>query len=321
MNRIREEDIRGIIASPIIDWEGFRNKSVLVTGAGPTGVTGRAIRDYLENDYSILAPSSKELDLTDDAAVRSYFDAHQIDFVVHCATYRSNISQTTHMVDEELESNLRMYFALASQCDKYEKMVYLGSGAEYDKSIPIINIKENQFGESIPKDKYGLGKYIMNQHCLNSQNIYNLRIFGTLNPYERHTKNVVCNLCAKSVMGLPLTLKKDCRFSWIDVEDIASAIDYIFNHQVYHHDYNVALDQSYTLSEIAGIVNDVSQTKQRIQFSEYGFNKEYTCCVERFGKDIPIVKTNIKTSITKIYNHFLSMKDVTEADDLDSRWK
>ena len=44
-------------------------KTVLITGAGPTGVTGRAIREYLENDYSILAPSSKELDLTDDAVV------------------------------------------------------------------------------------------------------------------------------------------------------------------------------------------------------------------------------------------------------------
>lgn len=154
-------------------------KTVLITGAGPTGITGRAIKEYLENDYSIHAPSSKELDLTDDAAVRAYFDTNHIDFVVHCATYRSNIIQTTHMVDEELESNLRMYFALASQSDKFEKMVYLGSGAEYDKSRPIVNIKEEQFGESIPKNKYGLGKYIMNQHCRNCKNIYNLRMFGT----------------------------------------------------------------------------------------------------------------------------------------------
>ena len=211
-------------------------KTVLITGAGPTGVTGRAIREYLENDYSILAPSSKELDLTDDAVVRSYFDTHHIDFVVHCATYRSNISQTTHMVDEELESNLRMYFALASQTDKFEKMVYLGSGAEYDKSRPIVNIKEEQFGESIPKDKYGFGKYIMNQHCRNSKNIYNLRMFGTLNPYERYTKNVVCNLCAKAVMGMPLTLKQDVKFSWVDIRDVAQAIKFLFEHEVSRHD-------------------------------------------------------------------------------------
>jgi len=175
---------------------------VLVTGAGPTGVTGRAIREYLENYYSILAPNSKELDLTDDIAVRDYFESHQIDFVVHCATYRSNISKTEHFVDEELESNLRMYFSLAAQSDKFEKMVYLGSGAEYDKTRPIVNISEDKFGERIPQTKYGLGKYIMNQHCRNSKNIYNLRMFGTLNKYERYTKNVVCNLCAKAVMGL-----------------------------------------------------------------------------------------------------------------------
>ena len=218
-----------------------QGKTVLITGAGPTGITGRAIREYLENDYVILAPSSKELDLTDDAAVLSYFDTHHIDFVVHCATYRSNISQTAHMVDEELESNLRMYFALASQSDKFEKMVYLGSGAEYDKSRPIVNIKEEQFGESIPKNKYGLGKYIMNQHCRSSKNIYNLRMLGTLNPYERYTKNVVCNLCAKAVMGLPLILKRDVLFSWVDIRDVAQAIKYLFEHEVSRHDYNIAL--------------------------------------------------------------------------------
>lgn len=32
MNRIIEEDILGIIASSIVDWERFRNKSVLVIG-------------------------------------------------------------------------------------------------------------------------------------------------------------------------------------------------------------------------------------------------------------------------------------------------
>lgn len=298
-----------------------QGKTVLITGAGPTGVTGRAIREYLENDYVILAPSSKELDLTDDAAVRSYFDTHHIDFVVHCATYRSNISQTTHMVDEELESNLRMYFALASQSDKFEKMVYLGSGAEYDKSKPIINIKEEQFGERIPKDKYGLGKYIMNQHCRSSRNIYNLRMFGTLNKYERYTKNVVCNLCAKAVMGLPLTLKQDVLFSWVDIMGVAEAIKFIFENDVKYHDYNIALEQPYLLSEIASIIIDISGKADKVFFEKNGFNKEYSCSTERFYSDFPRKPAELKKSITGIYNAFYNIKDSIRIEDLDSRWK
>ena len=297
-----------------------RGKTVLITGAGPTGVTGRAIREFLENDYSILAPSSKELDLTDDAAVRSYFNSHQIDFVVHCATYRSNISQTTHMVDEELESNLRMYFALASQSEKFEKMVYLGSGAEFDKSRPIVNIKEEQFGESIPKNKYGLGKYIMNQHCRNSKNIYNLRMFGTLNPYERYTKNVVCNLCAKAVMGLPLTLKQDCKFSWVDINDVMKAVFYLFNNEVLYHDYNIAYPCALFLSEIAAMIFQVAGRKNTVLFEKEGINYEYTCEVSRFHNSFKIEMTDVMDSVARIYNYYSNHKKSIELSHIDDRW-
>ena len=298
-----------------------QGKTVLITGAGPTGVTGRAIREYLEKDYVILAPSSKELDLTDDAAVRTYFDAHRIDFVVHCATYRSNISKTTHMVDEELESNLRMYFALASQSEQFEKMVYLGSGAEYDKSRPIVNVKEEQFGESIPKNKYGLGKYIMNQHCRSSKNIYNLRMFGTLNPCERYTKNVVCNICAKAILGLPLKLKQDVRFSWVDIRDVAKSIAYIFTHDVFNHDYNIAYPQAYLLSEIASDIKDLSNVTSPIEFEREGLNQEYSCDTGRFKEDFQIELTDIKKSLSQIYNQILLQKDSISEESLDGRWK
>lgn len=295
-------------------------KTVLITGAGPTGVTGRAIREYLENDYSILAPSSKELDLTDDIAVRSYFDTHRINFVVHCATYRSNISQTTHMVDEELESNLRMYYALASQSEKFEKMVYLGSGAEYDKSRPIVNVKEEQFGESIPKDKYGFGKYIMNQHCRISKNIYNLRMFGTLNPYERYTKNVVCNLCAKAILGLQMTLRQDCCFSWVAIQDLSKAISYLFENTVGRHDYNIAHARSYALSEIAKIIGEIAGTNATTEFERKGFNKEYTCQSDSFRQDFSFEMTPIRDSLQMIYDYISTIKDSIQSEKIDNRW-
>ena len=296
-------------------------KTALITGAGPTGVTGRAIKEYLQGFYEILTPSSKELDLTNDDVVRNYFDAHQIDFVVHCATYRSNISQTTHLVDEELESNLRMYFNLAAQSEKYQKMVYLGSGAEYDKIRPIVNISEDHFGEYIPKDKYGFGKYIMNQHCRNSKNIFNLRMFGTLNKYERYTKNVVCNLCAKAVMGMPLTLRQDVKFSWIDIQDVAKAIKFVFENDVKCHDYNIALEQTFLLSEIASLIKNVSGMDLSIVFEKEGLNREYTCSINRLSKHIDITKTDIHTSINTIFKYVATNKKMINIDAFDNRWR
>lgn len=42
---------------------------ILITGAGPNGVTGHLIKDKLSTKYDILTPSSKELDLTNDEEV------------------------------------------------------------------------------------------------------------------------------------------------------------------------------------------------------------------------------------------------------------
>lgn len=296
-------------------------KTVLITGAGPTGVTGRAIKEYLQGQYEILAPSSKELDLTNDEAVRTYFDTHQIDYVVHCATYRSNISQTTHMVDDEFESNLRMYFILAAQSDKFQKMVYLGSGAEYDKTRPIVNISEEQFGERIPKDKYGFGKFIMNQHCRNSKNIYNLRMFGTLNKYERYTKNVICNLCAKAIMGLTLNLRQDVRFSWVDILDVCKAIHYLFEHEVERHDYNIAMKTPYQLSELAEIIKQIANCNKEVVFQQSGLSKEYTCATERFENDFGLCMRPVEESIKEIYAYLLSNNEIINIEAMDGRWK
>jgi GDP-L-fucose synthase len=296
------------------------DSTILITGAGPTGVTGRAFKEYFEGKYQIFTPSSKELDLTDDLAVNTFFDTHKIDFVIHCATFRSNINKTLHFVDEELESNLRMYFALASQSEKFKKMVYFGSGAEYDKTRDIINIAEEEFGERLPKNKYGLGKYIMNQHCRNTKSIYNLRLFGTLNKYERYTKNVVSNLCAKSILGLPLTLKQDCKFSWVDISDVCRAVDYILNNEVKFHDWNVGLPRKYSLSEIAKSIGQIAGTNSTAIFELEGMNKEYTCDSNRFHSDIPITMTTISDSLISIYNHLATHKDSLRMNNIDTRW-
>ena len=199
---------------------------LLITGAGPNGVTGRLIKEHFVGKYELITPSSSELDLTNDVAVSEYFQDKKIDYVIHCATYRPSLTSERHFVDDELESNLRMFFALAAQSIHYKKMIYFGSGAEYDKSKPIVNVSENEFAKSIPKNKYGLGKYIMNNYTLKSTNIYNFRLFGTINQYERFTKNVISNLCVKAIMGLPLELRQDCRFSFIDINDIIPLLDY-----------------------------------------------------------------------------------------------
>lgn len=296
-------------------------ETILITGAGPKGVTGRLIKERLQSRYNLVTPSSKELDLTNDDAVRTFFAQNTIDYVVHCATFRLTSVDASHLVDEELESNIRMYFALASQSSKFKKMIYMGSGAEFDKSKPIVNVAETDFGRSIPKNKYGLAKYLMNCHTLKSDNIYNFRLFGTVNRYERFTKNVISNLCVKAILGQPLELRQDCRFSFIDIDDVVSIIESALKTDLKYHDYNLAMDDSYLLSDIAEMILNLSNNKNAIHFATDGLNLEYTASNKRMKAEFPITLTSIETAVEKVYRYYLSQKDSLNIEGIDSRWK
>lgn len=296
-------------------------ETLLITGAGPRGVTGRFIKEYFKGKYILLTPSSSELDLTNDNAVEKYFNLNRIDYVIHCATFRPTSIHDGHFVDEELESNLRMFYALAAQSSKYKKMIYFGSGAEYDKSKPIINVKEEDFGYSVPKNKYGLGKYIMNYYTKSSSNIYNFRLFGTINQYERFTKNVISNLCVKAIKGLPLELRQDCRFSFVDINDITPILEYTLTHELEFHDYNICMSESYLLSELAAIIIHLSGRQDSLTFVNDGYNLEYTASNQRLREEFNPFLTPIEKAIERVYHYYESIKDTINIEEIDSRWK
>lgn len=296
-------------------------KTILITGAGPNGITGRLIKEYFSDKYILLTPGSRDLDLTNDASVSSFFSENHINYVIHCATFRPTSVDKSHMVDEELESNLRMFYSLAAQSDKFEKMIYFGSGAEYDKSQDIINITEDEFGRSIPKNKYGLAKYIMNDYARNSGNIYNFRLFGTINKYERFTKNVISNLCVKAIKGLPVQLRQDCRFSFVDISDVLPLLDYALEHELRFHDYNIVMDDNYLLSDIAKIIIELSGTNQELEVKSSGLNLEYTASNRRIMNEFKVDFTPIKDAVKHVYDYYYQLKDTIDISDIDARWK
>lgn len=256
-------------------------ENVLITGAGPNGITGKLIKEKLADEYTVIAPSSKELDLTNDEMVNSFFENNKIDYVIHCATFRPLHNTTSHFVDDILESNLRMYFSLARQSNRFKKMIYFGSGAEFDKTSAIIDIKEEAFGRSIPKDQYGLGKYIMNLNTRTSNNIYNLRLFGTINPLERYTKNVVSNICVKAISGDKISLRKNCMFSFVDMDDVILLVKRMLREDLCFHDYNITSGKNYSLADIAEIISKISAKRNPVIFENEGLNLEYTGSNER----------------------------------------
>ena len=77
--------------------------TLLLTGG--SGLVGRNIQDHpLAADWTILAPRSAELDLTEAGAVAAYLEAHKPDLVVHAAGrvggIQANMANPVAFLDE-----------------------------------------------------------------------------------------------------------------------------------------------------------------------------------------------------------------------------
>lgn len=293
--------------------------TILITGAGPNGVTGKRIKEVLQQKYTILSPSSKEMNLIDTNEVDNFFKEHDIDYIVHSAVVSPSRGHDSSKEEKEVEDNLRMFFNLARHSSEVKKMFYFGSGAEFDKTLPIEYFKEEDYMTRFPKDKYGFIKHILNHFALKSSNIYNLRLFGTINPNEPYSRNVISNLCAKAALGQPLNLRRDCVFSFVDIDDVANFIDYGITHGLKYHDYNMSGGE-YRLSEIAEMINrNFCNNTNSIRFQEDGLNKEYTASNKRLKAEFNGL-TPIVSSLKKVFDHIDDNKGDIDVAMIDARW-
>lgn len=140
---------------------------------------GRNLVPKLREKYEIVAPTRQELDLKDLNAVDSYIKNNQFDVIIHAAI--PNVAFNNSDKEENLlKDSLGVFLKLHQLQDYYGKMFYFGSGAEYGKQCPIVDVMEDYFGTVLPETDYGLAKYVMNSLCRQSKNIYNLRILDVM---------------------------------------------------------------------------------------------------------------------------------------------
>lgn len=256
-------------------------KKILLTGG--TGFIGRNILPILRQEYDVDAPGRQLLNVYEKQSVDKWLCEHSADFLVHCA-----IATPANPLDNNqniLESTLRSFAHFKNHEHRFEKIIYIGSGAEYGKQNDISDVSENDIGRILPADEYGLSKYILNDMARHSENIVNLRIFGCYGPFEparrfiRHA--IECCLENRAV-----TMRGDCRFSYVFVEDLGKAILCVLNKKTKFHDYNI-VGQSPLLSDLAKTVLLKTGKNLPIEIEKTGTNKEYTGTAKRFLDEFP----------------------------------
>jgi GDP-L-fucose synthase len=280
---------------------------ILITGG--TGFIGRNILEQLKDKFECLAPLSSELNLLEEDKVSTYLKDNLFDVVIHAATWNATRNSDKDLT-KVLGNNLRMFFNLAKRSDYYGKMVYYGSGAEYDRAHWIPKMKEEYFDTYVPQDDYGFAKYIMCKYTSLAKNIYNLRLFGVFGKYEDWEIRFISNACCKAVYDLPITIKQNVFFDYMNIDDLVNITKWFIRYDTREKIYNVCTGLTSDLFSLAKKVLKVSNKNLEIIIRMPNLGTEYsgdnTKLIEKIGG---YTFKNIDDSILELYQWYLSKKD------------
>jgi UDP-glucose 4-epimerase len=275
-------------------------KRILLTGAGKNGFIGRNLKEDLCSKYELYTPSSSELDLCDTKKVEAYIKEHKIITVIHSAVHNPR----NRGGSDEMRNNLLMFYNLERLAGELDRLIYFGSGAEFDKRMPVEMVTEEDICRSLPTDDYGICKYIMNKTARASDNVYNLRLFGIFGKYEYWPLKFISNLCCKAIYDLPLTIRQNCYFDFLYIPDLAPVVQWAVNASPQYHDYNICTGTPVDLLTIARTVNKVAGKKLPVTIHKEGFNLPYNASNARIKNELEFIPTSIFNAVEDLYKWY-----------------
>lgn len=280
-------------------------KRIFITGG--SGFIGKNLTDQLKNKYLIFSPRHEDLELLNEDAVRKYVRKNKIDVIIHCANIGG--ARDTIDIEDSLHINLRIFFNIIRNSHLVKKIINFGSGAEYDKTRDLVNVKEEEFDKRIPKDDYGFYKYVCSKLIEKSRNILSLRLFGVYGKYENYKIRFISNSILKNLFGTPITIKQNVVFSYLHVDDLVKIVDLFIQHKTGHKIYNVTPDKKIDLISLAKIINKLSRKKSKINIINRGLNYEYSASNQRLKKELKINFTSYEQGIKNLIEYYKRILD------------
>ena len=256
-------------------------KHILLTGS--TGFIGRNITPILREQYDVASPTRNELDLLEADSVWRYLERRHFDAVIHLAnpTAHNPIDKR----DELFELTLRVFTSLLHYSDLYGKMIYLGSGAEYGKHRALSLVREDEFGLELPRDTYGLSRYIMSELACQKTNIINLRMFGCYGCGDFHTRLIPYVIsCVSS--NKTITLRQNTRFDYLYVKDITEVLSYFIENKPNYYAYNLCSGVPVFTGDIAGEVRLQMNSSIPMVFQSKDIGLDYIGDNSRLRKEL-----------------------------------
>ncbi len=256
-------------------------KTARIFMTGGSGMVGRALIRRLQDDgyRTIVAPSSRQLDLRDQKATHDFFAREPVDYVFHLAGHIGGIGASVTYPVEFLYENLMiaMHVIHAARIARVKKLIFLSSSCVYPReSRQPMKEEDILTGAFEPTNEgYAIAKvaamklceYSNQQYGTNFLNLMPCNLYGYGDHFEPDRSHVVSALILKfhtaKLRKLPRveawgtgTPRRELLF----VTDIADAMLH-FMQNVYAKDIgtfvNIGLGEDIAIRDLAGLIKDI----------------------------------------------------------------
>jgi len=252
---------------------------ILITGGN--GFIGRYLKQHLSFQHDVIAPSSKELDLTHSSVVDGFFRTQKFDVVIHTAVKgRNNVTEKSSDVSNRI---IAMFDNLAKHRNQYNKFIHFGSGAEFGLNQTIDNAYEDDIFKLYPQESYGLGKNVIARAIRIIPNFYNLRVFSCFDTSEDDTRFITKfkkTVDAKQIFEID----QDRYVDFISLQDIAIVVDAVLNNQLTDNDVNLVYQHKCLVSDILYKYCEINNIDTSYVNVTGTSNKNYTGNGDRLSK-------------------------------------
>lgn len=278
-------------------------KKILITGGD--SFLAKSFVEKLYGDYDITSCNRAVLDLNDSSAVAEFLKEQRFAVVIHTATYDAAPKDSPNDRNKVLENNLAMFFNLARCKADFGKMLYFGSGAEFSRDKWIPDMTETYFDKYVPTDQYGFSKYVMTQHALTTDNIFNLRLFGVFGEYDDWRYRFISNTCCHAVMDRPINVHQNARADFLFIDDLVRIVQWFIENKPKYQAYNVCSGNTYEYVSLANLISEIAHNKVDVTVNNKEIQKEYSgdnsLLVEELG-DFEF--TPIEQALELLYNWY-----------------
>lgn len=263
---------------------------------GHRGFLGRELIPHLQKEHNVTFSEANYAGIRD---TEFFFRNRSFDLIIHSAVRGGRRIRAD--IADDFHNNMLMFENLAAQ---KIPMITFCSGAAYGRQDDIFNVDENEVGKRIPEDYYGLSKYLITQRCKQLHHVYNLRFFNVFGPLTPNNMFTTVNI-KNYIYKREIVIFKDKYMDFFGIEDTKKVLDlYLKDRNNLPKEINLVYGENKKLSDVAEMINNLSDHKVSVDFLERGMDKSY-CASGQTLKGLGLELNGLEKELRNCYEQYI----------------